>query len=185
MQSGQINLRSYSRAIKKDIESEVGERVAVETITTALSRIAKKLTQTIDTPADYIGDASIQTGLSILNFHSVDYDSTLGAAIHFLETKSEFFVATRGIHHSGLFTKSKLISELPIELDSCTRILDNMVGITITLLDGHENVPGVCAYILNRLALSGISVEETVSAKDEMTVIVFKKDARQALSMFM
>ena len=181
--NGLINSSALARTIKSDIEQQVGERVAVESITLALNRYGHDVASD-DIPLDfdqYLGEVSVQSGLSILSIPQVDLDADFFfAALAELHKNHEYTIYTRGVWHTALIGKQQVIHDLSAHFRN-TVVSDDLVGITIKLKPGHLPKPGVCAYILQKIAFKGINLQEVTSSHNELTVIINRMDTNRAL----
>lgn len=177
-----INSSALARKIHPEIEQEVGERIAVESITLALNRYGRDASSNLSVDFDqFIGEASVQSGLSIVSITQVNLDADFFfAALAELHKNHEYALYTRGVWHTALIGKQQVIHDLAEHFEDTT-IKDNLVGITIKLKPGHLPNPGVCAYVLQKLAFNGINLEEVTSSHDELTVIIGRSDTNRAL----
>lgn len=179
---GLINASALARLIKPDIEKEVGERVSAEAITLALNRHSKNIRHL--SSADYekfVGEVSVQSGLSIMTIPQVDLDpDAFSKAIAILHKTHEYTLYSRGVWHTALVGKHSVIEELATHFRH-TIIAHDLVAVTIKLKPGHLPTPGVCAYILQKLALRDINLQEVTSSHNELTVIIRKNDTNKAL----
>ncbi len=175
-----INLSALAREIQNEVEKEVGEKVSRESITMALSRYSPSQSETDQHPENFIGDITLQTGLSVLCFKSDDFYQAIEGAVAELNRLDEFFVITKGINFGGLITRTALIDKLCINEAAVLETEDNLVGVTVKLLPGHEPVLGVCAYIVSLVSQNGVNLEEIISTKDEMTLVIKEQYANLA-----
>ena len=180
---GIINHSALARRIRHDIESSLGEKVSIESITIALNRAGKVLERQRQTdPLSYIGDISIQTGLTILIFNVDHFDSlSLPTA---LTSEQSYFVSTRGIWHASVITTSHIATRSGL-IKSCTERQDDITSITIKLREGHIPIPGVCAGILSLLANKGVNLQEVISTHNELTILTDQINTDRALKALM
>lgn len=184
IQEGLINHSSLARRIKPEVERQIGEIVSVEAITLALNRHAKRLAH--EAPVDYakyIGEVSVQSGLSVLTLPQTD--KSMGeffAVARQLHDQNEYMVYTRGLWYTALIGRSEIVDELAATLQGTITSRD-CVGITVKLRIGHLPIPGVCAYVLQLLASRGINLVEVTSSHNELTVFVESRFTSDALSL--
>lgn len=180
---GIINHSALARTLKSDIEDQLGERVSVESVTIALNRIGKSLKASASyTALQYVGDVSVQTGLTILIYDINDFDAL---ELPDLATmRSGYFVSTRGIWHASIIATS-LIAKDPRLSASASVCQDNVTSITIKLKEGHIPIPGVCAGILGVLANKGVNLQEVISTHNELTILCDHANAERAMSALM
>ncbi len=180
---GIINHSSLARTIRRDIEHAVGEKVSIEAITIALNRAGKELahSNTLD-PLSFIGDVSVQTGLSILNF---DIDTFNTLELPPLDARQHgYFVTTRGIWHASIITTQE-IAQSPLLAPQANASEHEITSTTIRLKKGHIPVPGVCAGILTLLSNSGVNFSEIISTHNELTILTDQSNADKALQTLM
>lgn len=177
-----INASALARHIKPELQAQIGEPISVDAITLAINRYGKSSTAHIPTDFDqYVGEVSVQSGLGILTIAQVDLDSdAFFETVARLHRQREYTVYTRGIWHTALIGQYSVISELASRLQG-TITADNLVGITVKLKPGHLPIPGVCAYVLQKLAYSNINLQEVTSSHNELTVFINKSDTNRAL----
>lgn len=170
---GLMNASALGRVIQPELEAASGEKVSLEAITLALNRLGKRLGRqmTVDY-GQYIGEVSVQTGLSVLSVRQTDLAlDVFFETMQRMHANREYCLFTRGVWHTALIGKRAEIAELSCRIADGV-LIDDQVAITIRLRPGHMPVPGVCAYILQMIAFHGINVTETASTLDEMTIIV-------------
>lgn len=182
MADGLINASALARLIQPDIASQMGETVTVEAVTLALNRHGKDSHSANLVDFDrYIGEVSVQSGLSIMTIPQVDLDSgEFFQAITELQRQQEYTIYTRGIWHTALIGKKEIISTLSQNFPG-TITSHDIVGITVKLKPGHLPVPGVCAYVLQKLAYRNINLQEVTSSHNELTVFINRIDTNRAL----
>lgn len=178
---GVINSSALARKIRPEIEAHIGEPVSQEAITLALNRQAKQLSATSIDFDQYIGEVSVQSGLSIMTIPQVGLDHEFFTkAIAILHRSQEYTLYSRGVWHTSLIGKQSVIEELQRHFNS-TIIAHDLVAVTVKLKPGHLPVPGVCAHILQKIAFRGINLQEVTSSHDEMTLLIHRKDTNKAL----
>ncbi|RYF29124.1 MAG: hypothetical protein EOO17_02545 [Chloroflexi bacterium] len=182
MADGLINASALARLIQPDIANQMGEAVTVEAITLALNRYGKDSHSATLVDFDrYIGEVSVQSGLSIMTIPQVDLNSDeFFRAIMELQKQQEYTIYTRGIWHTALIGKKEVISTLSQSFPG-TITSHDIVGITVKLKPGHLPVPGVCAYVLQKLAHRNINLQEVTSSHNELTVFIHRIDTNKAL----
>jgi len=181
MAQGLLNSSALARTIKPEIQKQVGEPISQEAITLALNRHAKR---TIASSVDFdqfIGEVSVQSGLSIITIPQVGLDPDMfSRAIAILHKSHEYTLYSRGVWHTALIGKRSVVQELTSHF-RYNVVIHDLVAITVKLKPGHLPVPGVCAHILQKIALRGINLQEVTSSYDELTIILGKDDTNAAL----
>ncbi len=183
LSEGLVNRSALARKMHGDIERQLGEKASLESVTIALNRIGKTLSMhSATTPTHFIGDISVQTGLTILIYHISDFDTlTLPDA---QDLKQGYFVTTRGIWHASIITTSKIAKDSDL-LEACFEHQDVITSVTIKLKEGHIPIPGVCAGILSLLANKGVNLQEVISTHNELTILTDQNNADLALKTLM
>ncbi len=183
MRDGLINNSALARYIKPELEKQAGEILSLEAIILALNRTGKH--QGSLPPPDferYIGEVSVQSNLSILSIRQVDLDlMAFFGAVNTLHQNQEYTLYTRGVWHTALIGKRDAIEDLSKHFNH-SFLTHDLIGITVKLRQGHLPVPGVCAYILQKLAFNNINLQEVTSTHDEMTIIIDKNYTQAALN---
>lgn len=184
MSEGLLNHSSLARRIKPEIEQSIGERVSVEAITLALNRYAKQMVaEGIVDYASYIGEVSVQSGLSVLTIpQSESSMDQFFVAARRLHEQNEYMVYTRGLWYTALIGRTEVIDELETTLRGTVTSRD-IVGVTVKLRIGHLPVPGVCAHVLQLLASRGINLVEVTSSHNELTVFVHNNRTSETLAL--
>jgi hypothetical protein len=179
---GIINASALARTIKPELQKQAGEIISQDAITLALNRYSKSAQRHASVHYEkYIGEVSVQSGLSIITIPQVDLDpDAFSKAISILHKSHEYTLYSRGVWHTMLIGKRGVVVELASHF-RYTFVAHDLVAITVKLKPGHLPIPGVCAYVLQKLALQNINLQEVTSSHDELTVIIRKEDTNKAL----
>lgn len=182
MADGLINASALARLIKPELQKQTGEPISSEAITLALNRYSKKIKKLASNNFEqYIGEVSVQSGLSIITIPQVDLNpDKFAKAITILHKTHEYTLYSRGVWHTSLIGKKPIVEELATHF-RYTIVAHDLVAITVKLKPGHLPVPGVCAYVLQKLALRDINLQEVTSSHDELTILIKKADTNRAL----
>ena len=180
---GLINHSALARRIQSEIEQRLGEKVSIESITIALNRAGKKLESTKSTdPLSFIGDVSVQTGLTILNYEIADFDRL---ELPDAQTRQQgYFVSTRGIWHASIITTSEIAKDI-VAHSAAAEQENDVTSITVRLKPGHFPIPGVCAGILSLLANKGVNFLEVISTHNELTILADQKNSESGMRTLM
>lgn len=178
-----INHSALARAIQSDIEASLDQKVSKESITISLNRIGKVLQDTtLDSPLQYVGDISIQTGLTILIYDISDFDSL---ELPDAATRQQgYYVSTRGIWHASIITTREIAAQSSLSATAAVT-QQNISSTTIRLKPGHIDVTGVCAGILTLLSNKGVNLQEVISTHNELTILTDQSNAETALATLM
>lgn len=182
MADGLINASALARLIKPELQKQTGEIISNEAVTLALNRYSKTIKKLASNNFEqYIGEVSVQSGLSIITIPQVDLDpERFAKAITILHKTHEYTLYSRGVWHTSLIGKKPIVEELTSHF-RYTVVAHDLVAVTIKLRPGHLPVPGVCAYVLQKLALRDINLQEVTSSHDELTILIKKIDTNRAL----
>lgn len=183
MAQGLINASSLARVIRPELEADAGIMLSLEAITLALNRHSKRQNSTL--PTDYnqfIGEFSVQTGLSVLTVPQVNLDvDAFYDAVKSMHKRQEYTLYTRGAWHTALIGKQHEIEQLSKRFSN-TIVTHDQVGITVKLKPGHLPTPGVCAFVLQKLAQNSINITEVTSSHDELTIVIDRDLTQAALN---
>lgn len=189
---GLLNSSALARDIRPELEQQAGEKLSEQAITLAINRLTRRLTSNAtvsddDGPSDitksfawtnfdhYIGEVSAQSGLSILTIPQTSIDeAVLYEVLWDLHAAKEYTLYTRGVWHTALISTRRTIEQLADHFAGSI-VTHDLAAVTVKLRPGHLPVPGVCAFVLEKLAQHGINLAEVTSAHDELTVIVEKQ----------
>ena len=178
---GLLNASALARTIKTDIEQEIGDTVTHESLVLSINRQAKLIKNEATDFDTYIGDISIQSGLSAIVIPNSDLNPEVFAkAITILHKTKEFTLYSKTLLHTTLVSKQAVISELALHLPH-THLHQTVVALTLRLQGDHTKISGVCSYILQKVALQNISLVEVISSDSELSLIVHKADAKRAV----
>jgi len=180
---GLINSSALARTLKPAIQKQTGEIVSLDAIVIALNRMRGQESDFFAFDfSKYIGDVSLQTNLAVLTIPQTGMDEkAFLAAIAKMHAQNQYCLHTRGIWHTALIGSNEAVTELEKKFDHSTIVETDLCGITVRLKPGHIDVPGVCAYVLQLLAMRGINIQEVASSHNELTVIIRTKDLRTAI----
>lgn len=178
---GLINHSALARYVRPIIEKQVGEAVSIDAITIALNRLSKSLAgkENREDALDFVGDISVQTGLSlvvVVKGEGSDRVNTQPA-----RSKGAFFVVSQGLSFTNFIGKTSSIDLIDFSDAELIKRTDSLTGLTVRLLDGNINVPGVCSLILQVLANKAVNLQEVVSTHNELTVLFEQNEAQKAL----
>lgn len=184
LSDGFINASALARTIKPDIEQALGERVSVEAVTLALNRHGKSTSNLPTINYDqYVGELSVHSDLALLTIPQINRkEPQLIDTITTLHEQREFILFTRGVWHTMIIGRSAVVEELQQTFSNAT-ILHNLAAVTVRLKPGHLPVPGVCAYILQKIAHGGVNLAETASSYNELTLVVAQSDMNKTIEL--
>lgn len=181
---GLINSSALARDIRPALEHQAGEKLSEQAITLAINRLTRRLSSEASAGeatvagADfnhYIGEVSAQSGLSILTIPQTTIDEALlYEVLEDLYASKQYTLYTRGVWHTALVTNERTVTQLADHFAGSI-VIHDLAAVTVKLRPGHLPIPGVCAFVLEKLAQHGINLTEVTSAHDELTVIIEKQ----------
>ena len=181
LEDGLMNASALARAIKPELEQEAGDSITLESLILGINRQAKLTKSTALNLDDYIGDLSIQSGLSVIVVPNADLNPEVFAkAITILHKTREFTLYSKALSHTTLVSKQAVITELALHLPN-TYLSQDIVALTIRLQGDYATVSGLCSYILQKIAMQNISLIEVISSDSELCLILHKTDAKRAV----
>jgi len=187
-----INISSLARKLKPQIEQALHKKVKDGAIVMALKRMNPeyhyKLNFGLQQFVNNLGDFVIQSGLMHYTFEN---SKTLALRQRDLITK----IAGDQVYYSasrGIFETTVVVS------NSTTKLVENLFkneklifkkyslsSITLRLSLKRTKTTGFYFYILKKLALEKINIEEIISTTNEFTILVRDKDIDRAFSVLM
>lgn len=179
---GLINASALARYIQPSLEKQLGETVSKEAVTLAINRYSKTAKQYSSNHYEqYIGEVSVQSGLSLIAIPQTTMRPDVFAkAIAVLHKTNEYSLYTSGVCNTMLIGKQSIIMQLAPYFPSLV-ITHDLAAVTVMLKPGHLPTPGVCAYILQRVALQNINLQEVASSHDELSLVIDKHDTNKVL----
>jgi hypothetical protein len=185
LDSGLINLSSLARQLRPEIEEEIGERISDAAVLMALRRYQTKNsggTSVLSSPAGFLGDISLRSGLSDLTYTNTP---TLSRKIGKLADDINpqlYLTVSRGLLQTSVIVHQDALARVEriLKGEHLESRVTALTAITLHLRPGHDEVAGVLAHPLNLLAWRGISVIELVSTFDELNIVLYDKDIEEA-----
>jgi hypothetical protein len=178
-----INLSSFSRQIKPQIEKRLKKKIKIGAIVMALKRYSHqsdvKTEVLLRSALLKLGDIIIRSNLSDYTFANSD---TLIKKhiklVNIIHNKNDiFFTYVQGVFESNWVISNLLDKELikifkEEKLISCNR---SLASVTVKLPLENTMIPGFYYFLLRKIAWEGINIVEVVSTTNEFTIIVKEK----------
>jgi hypothetical protein len=184
MDLGLMNLSSLARQLRPEIEAEIGERISDAAVLMALRRYQAKghTTARQQSPAGFLGDISLRTGLSDLTYTNTPTLSRKISKLAELINPQLYLTVSRGLLQTSVIVHDDALADVEAILQDEHREskVTHLTAITLHLRPGHDQVAGVLAHPLNLLAWRGIPVIELVSTFDELNIVLYDTDTEEA-----
>lgn len=184
-QQGWLNLSSYARSIKPQIEDMLMKDVQEASIVTALSRLVADAHQASVVPTNVIQRLAVHTNLAGITYERSERTSEKTREVyHRVSTDDKtFLTVTQGINEVTIIAESSVAQVFRKALAGAHKVYDkaNLVGITVKFAPNNLEVPNLIFALTRRLAYKNINIIEVVSTATEMTYIVERQNVALAL----
>jgi aspartokinase len=180
LQRGVLNLRSYARSIRHELELRRQEKVDVATMAVALSRIEKQIQRSDPlTPLIKIRDLTTQSPLCEVTYPK---DTLVASDLEQLsgqlrKDSKDFVVVTQGFREVTIVAPSRH-KQFILESVQATSTYqkDDLCAATVHFADEYLEVPNFIYVVLARLAVNKVNIIEIVSTTTELSLIIQKED---------
>lgn len=185
-QAGWLNLSSYARSIKPEIEERLLKPVQTGSIITALSRLVEDLPKTTNT----LTKGLVQSLIAHSSLEGMTYErhehlsEDIRKLYHRVKTTNKtYLTVTQGLNEITIVAEARVAQQFRKHLASYPTIYDknNLIGITVKFDLGYLEVPNLIFALTRRLSYKNINIIEIVSTATELTYILEKKDLASAL----
>ncbi|HUB93885.1 MAG TPA: hypothetical protein VMB52_05270 [Verrucomicrobiae bacterium] len=184
-QQGWLNLSSYARSIKPQVENMLMKDVQEASIVTALSRLVADAPQVSNIPVNVIQSLAVHTNLTGVTYERSEQASErIREVYHQVSTDNKtFLTVTQGINEVTIIAESSVAQVFREALTGAHKVYDksNLIGITVKFAPNNLEVPNLIFALTRRLAYKNINIIEVVSTATEMTYIIEKRDVSLAL----
>lgn len=185
-QSGWLNLSSYARNIKTDVEERLLKPVQTGSIVTALSRLIEDLPKATTTLAKRpVQSLIVHSSLEGMTYERHEHLSEeIRKLYHTIKTTNKtYLTVTQGLNEITIIAEARVAQQFRKRLGSYPTIYDknNLIGITVKFDLGHLEIPNLIFALTRRLSYKNINIIEIVSTATELTYILEKKDLAIAL----
>jgi len=184
-QNGWLNLSSYARSIKPQVEDMLLKDVQEASIVTALSRIMTEVPTTSLIPADMIKSLAVHTNLVGITYErSAQTSARIRDVYHQISSDNKtFLTVTQGINEITIIAEAIVAQVFRDSLADTYKVYDkdNLVGITVKFAPNNLEVPNLIFALTRRFAYKNINIIEVVSTATELTYIIEKKDMARSL----
>jgi len=180
-----LNLSSYARLLKPDIEKQLLKNVEIGAIIMALKRFKVSIGQ-----RDNVSLIFNELPELILRSQLVEvtYENSEGLIekvvklFHLIAPGKKFFCTiTQGVFETAIITNMSIYPQLK-EMFCKERVigrLKNLTAVTIRLPKENVQTPGVYYRILKSLAWNNINVIDVVSTNTEFTILLQENEVER------
>ncbi len=191
LKDGIINLSSYARLIKPQIEKKLKKKVEEGAIVMALKRYSHqsdiKTEVLLRNALLKLGDIIVRSNLSDYTFANTDTlvkkHITLVNKIH--HKKDVFFTYVQGVFESNWIISNSMGREL-LKIFKEEKLLNTnslLASLTVKLPLENTMIPGFYYFILRKIAWEGINIVEVVSTTNEFTIIVKEENVEKVFNV--
>ena len=185
---GYMNLSSYAKMIKPEVQRQAMKPVSEASIVVALSRLQKNVKMTgpilprvvldnISVKSDLIEFAFEKTQATEDRLKRLYLDATLSSA--------DFFTVTHGIGEISIVVPKYLKKSVLTAYRNHTPklVLENIASITIKFSAKYLNTPNTFYSLLHHFAMRRINIIEIISTFTETTFILSHKDLNDGFAI--
>lgn len=183
--SGWLNLSSYARSIRPQLEHTLMKDVQEGSIVTALSRITAELPQRHAMNAAIIQSFAVHSNLEGMTYErSENISAQIRETYHQVgATNKSFLTVTQGINEITVIAEASVARLFREKLHDPHTVYDkkDLVGITVKFAPKNLEIPNLIFQLTRRLAYRDINIIEIVSTATELTYVIAKQDVTAAL----
>ena len=186
---GLLNLSAYARLIKKEVEKMAKKPANLKSIVVGLSRLKKELGKNSQPPREInILNLSIHNNLEELTYEKTEDNIKIFREIYqsLFSQGHNYLTATQGINEITIIGESQTIKAFKIAFKKIQPLFyqSNLVGLTIKMPEQAISSPNAIFLLTKKLAVKKINIIEIVSTYSELTFIINKTDAAEAINQF-
>lgn len=186
---GLLNLSSYARLIRPQIEDILFKDATEAAVMMALKRLSSKIVAKDKAVSlkKLVKDIIVRSNLVELTYSNSD--TLVGNHIellHLINKNSDvFFTLCQGSFETTIIISEKLKKEVEklFKNEKQTVIIKNLSAITLKLSEDAINVPGLHYQVFKLLSWEGINTAETVSTYTELTIVLDNELVDKAFSV--
>ena len=186
LQRGYANFSAIARILTPKVEEELGYKVKLEAIITAVKRTKTKHILQNEELKSIIAKSVINLRTDVAKITVEKTINTMRAARETLAGYSEeFFQVLEGTSAITLIFDQKLFTEIQSSLQK-EQILDskkNLAAIVVRSPREIINTPGCAITFYNPVSMSHINIEETMSCFTDTIMILRMKDVGRAFNV--
>lgn len=180
LMDGIINLSSFSRQIKPQIEKRLRKKIEIGAIVMALKRYSHqsdiKTEVLLRNALMKMGDIIIRSNLSDYTYaNSETLIKKHTELVNRIQNKKDiFYTYVQGVFESNWVISNSLDNELK-KIFKNEKLLNSntsLASVTVKLPFENTMIPGFYYFLLRKIAWEGINIVEVVSTTNEFTIIV-------------
>lgn len=188
MSEGLINQSALARKIRPEIERLTGKRVSEAALLMAINRLpsvrSPRIRQKLQRFCRNLGEITVRTRLTEISYpngeryfkRSAELAEKAGAI------RSTFFTLTRAIHETTMICSEELLSKQNASLRSEVR-QTGLAAVSLRLPEENTQIPGFYQFLLQPIASKGINLEEVISTRQELCLVVKEKDVNDLVQV--
>ena len=183
-----INLSSYARLLKSDIEKQLLKSVEIGAIIMALKRVktSMKMNDEKNMCFNQRPEIILRSQLVEITYENSDgLIEKVGKLFHpSTYTKDLFCAITQGVFETALIINTSFYPQLKkiFYKEKLIAWLENLTAITIRLPKENVQTPGVYYRILKALAWNNVNVIDVVSTNTEFTILLHENEVEAGFS---
>lgn len=183
------NNAKVARKIKPEVEKRLLEEVSEASVAMALHRLSKEMKRP-QFGARFLAKMSdITVRGDLVQFvcpNSTDVSEALESVARGIgSVRGVFFNYARGLHETVLIVSGDMQEKVACAFQGVSGVVQTtgLSAVTMRLPEESLAVPGVYYPILKAVALEGISLEEVLSVRDELSIVVADRDIDRTFSV--
>ncbi len=177
---GLLNLSSYARYIRPELEKRLLKKAQEGSIVTALSRLVARVSASQSEVINVLQSLAVHVNLAGITYErNMATSARIREIYHRLSSNNPTFITmTQGINEITIIAEAQIAQEFHNSLQDVQAIYDKteLVGVTAKFKVGYLETPNLIHQLTRRLAYKDINVIEIVSTATELTFIIDKKD---------
>jgi len=186
-QRGLLNLSAYAREIKKDLERQVKKTVNLKSVIVALSRLKRRLGKipSLGKISEQHFQLSLHSNLAELTYEKTAANLAVLKEVYqqLASNQQTYLTATQGLGEITIIGETQALAILQNHLKASRPLFkkNDLAGITVKFPASLIDTPNLIFFLLKKLAIKKINIIELISTFTEITFIVERKDALEAI----
>lgn len=187
LQQNILNLSSYARLLKPDVEKQLLKKVEVGAIIMALKRF-KSIKQNVSNTTIFknLPELILRSQLVEITYENSEelIEKVSNLFRPATQTKNFFCTITQGVFETAIITNMSFYPQLQkmFRKEKIIAWLENLTAVTIRLPKENVQTPGVYYRILKALAWDNINVIDVVSTNTEFTILLQEDEVERGFS---
>jgi hypothetical protein len=188
---GIINLSSFSRQIKPEIEKVLKKPVTEAAILMALKRLVPlieiTMSRKIEKAIKKFGDIIVRSNLMDYTFRNSDtlIEKQSKLIKQVTSGKEVFYTISTGVFETTIVISMSFSEKLQqiFKDEVLLSTTPSISSITIKLPEDNSKTSGLYYFVFKQIAWEGISVLEVISTTNELTIILKDQDVDKTFSI--